>query len=390
MKKWVGCLLATLLLLVLVPPVEASAAAGGELAVHGRDITVTLRKPDGVAEAVTSLRFWMYVTVLEGDMRQPVFTFAEAPAGGVPGVVKDAAVAKQGNRYVLDLIVSGKKEQDIFQGVDSAVIGTLTLYPASQTVKAEVGVAGEGAAEGAQPVVTYISASSPAQQAAFLTGVNPVSYSGSSSDVPAVPEQPGEDSSQGFSKDAAPKLKLRVGDTGRHIAFSWKQVPGASGYKIYQYQEETGKYKRIKTIKKGDKTSLSLKMDYAATYKFRMRAFQTLADGAKDYGAYSAIKQVTTAPAKVKGLAVQQKGYAKSVLAWEQAVPAGGYQVFCSTSKDGVYTRVKTVKQADVCKYVIKGQEKKKMYYKVRAYVEKPNGKRKYGAFSRIQAVKQS
>ena len=382
MKRWICFLLAFFLVFQAAAPVTAQAAAGGELSVNGNNITVTLQKPRGVTEAVTSLRFWMYVSVTEGEMEAPVFRFADTAAdGGVSGVVKDAAVTRQGNRFVIDLILAGKRGQDIFRGGASAVIGTLTMTPASQNVRAEAGVAGEEAAEGAQPVLKYISGNVLSEQAVFLQDVKPVMYSGSVSDLPVTPP------AGSFQKNLAPKLKLGVKNTTRKVNFSWKQIPGADGYKIYQYQEDTGKYKRIKTISGGDQVTYSRKTEYGACGKYRMRAFQTQPDGTKVYGAYSAAKEVTAAPAKVRGLSYQKQGYAKTLLTWNQTVPADGYQVFRGSRKNGSYTRLKTIKKGDVCRYVIKNQPAGKAFYKVRAFVLKADGSRKYGAFSGAKAV---
>lgn len=376
MKKWICCLLAFFLVLSAAVPVTAQAAAGGELSVNGRDITVTLQKPEGVTEAVTSLRFWMYVTVTEGEMDQPVFQFDS----GISGVVKDAAISRQGSRFTIDLIIAAKRGQDIFRGGSSAVIGTLSMVPSSQKVQAEAGIAGEGAAEGSQPVLKYISGSSLSEHTADIADVKPAVYSGSASDLPVTPP------ADTFQKDLAPKLKLGVKNTTKRVNFSWKQIPGADGYKIYQYQEDTGKYIRIKTISKGDQITYSRKMEYGTAYKFRMRAFQTQ-NGTKVYGAYSTAKQVSTAPAKVKGLSYGQQGYAKIRLTWNQTVPADGYQVFQSKKKNGTYTRLKTIKKGDQCKYTIKNQPQAKMFYKVRAFVVKADGSRKFGAFSGAKAV---
>ncbi len=139
-----------------------------------------------------------------------------------------------------------------------------------------------------------------------------------------------------FQKDLAPKLKLGVKNTTKRVNFSWKQIPGADGYKIYQYQEDTGKYIRIKTISKGDQITYSRKMEYGT---------------------------------------------------WNQTVPADGYQVFQSKKKNGTYTRLKTIKKGDQCKYTIKNQPQAKMFYKVRAFVVKADGSRKFGAFSGAKAV---
>lgn len=55
---------------------------------------------------------------------------------------------------------------------------------------------------------------------------------------------------------------------------TWDKVKGAKGYRVYVYNEKTGKYKKVITIPKADKTSYKLKgLKAGKVYKYKVRAY---------------------------------------------------------------------------------------------------------------------
>lgn len=431
-----GCisiLLAAVWLLFAVPPMAVSAAAGAQLAVEKQNVTITLQKPEEEPYAVSALRFRMYVTVHSGNMDQPTFEFAGSDAGDL---VCDAKVsATEDGRYLVDVIISSKDSHDIFQN-GQTVIGSLVLHPTgSQTMQATAEFAHESTAEGVQPALRYVSNVSQAVQIVPIAGVEPVTVinAGTSSQTPVTPiipespstpvipgvpvtpntpilptkpgtsepdsDKPADSDTEkdpddtagdtGFQVKTKPKLQLSVKEGARRVYFQWNEITGADGYQIYQYQEDTGKYKRLKTILLGQSTGYSKKMEYASTYKFKLRAFQVSADGSKIKGTFSTAVSITTAPSKVKELAVKSKTGGVT-LTWKQTQGVEGYQIYQCATKNGKYTRIKTIKKGTKLKYVNPGQKKGTMYYKVRAYVTGADGKRVYGTFSTVKKMKLS
>lgn len=76
------------------------------------------------------------------------------------------------------------------------------------------------------------------------------------------------------------------------VKLTWKKAKNVTGYEIYKYNEATGKYKKIKTIKKAGTTSYTatgLKM--GNTYKFKIRSYKTK-NGKKTYSDYSSVVKV--------------------------------------------------------------------------------------------------
>lgn len=75
-------------------------------------------------------------------------------------------------------------------------------------------------------------------------------------------------------------------------ALKWKKVSGASGYEIYMKTGSKGKYKLVKTIKKGKTVSYTkAKLKKKTKYYFKVRAYK-MVGSKKVYGSYSKVKTI--------------------------------------------------------------------------------------------------
>ena len=95
------------------------------------------------------------------------------------------------------------------------------------------------------------------------------------------------------------------------------------------------------------------------------------------------ISATAPASAKVKAAA------GKVTVSWKKVDKSTGYQIYRSTSRDGKYTKIKTIGKSTTLKYTdSKGLKKgKTYYYKIRAY--KKSGKTTYySAYSSVKSVK--
>ena len=193
-------------------------------------------------------------------------------------------------------------------------------------------------------------------------------------------------STKNFNNTKKPKLNTTVKKNSKKVSFEWDEIDGADGYKIYQYDTNTGKYKCIKTITDPTKTTFSKKMKQASSYLFKVRAFTIEEDGSKTYGKYSATMKETTPPNTVKGLKVKSEG-AKVTLSWKKVKNADGYQIFSSKKKNGAYSRVKTVKK-DSLNTTINKTDSKTYYYKVRAFVKDADDNRVCGSYGKVVSSK--
>lgn len=84
------------------------------------------------------------------------------------------------------------------------------------------------------------------------------------------------------------------------VKLTWKKVNGASGYQIYKYNKNKGKYARVKTIKTGSTknwTNKVAKTDSKAKYK--IRAYKKV-DGKNIYSVYSKVASAALQVKKAK------------------------------------------------------------------------------------------
>ena len=71
-------------------------------------------------------------------------------------------------------------------------------------------------------------------------------------------------------------------------SLTWSKVPKAKGYQIYRSTEKKGKYKLLKTIKKGNTTKLAVNKPKSGTvYYYKVKAYVTGSKGKRIYGNFS-------------------------------------------------------------------------------------------------------
>ena len=425
MKKWLSYILLSALLISTLPFSMARAeedGCSGKLTANGNQINVSLSVPQAVKENITSLHFKLNVSVSGGTMEEPAFQFADA----IQSEVKDCKIIKNNDSYIVDVILSGKKEQIIFPVRVQADIGMVLLKPSSSDYKITtqfIGITGEtptleyvtdsGQSAKEAPLMNtesliiekssqgqspggYVppatkkpdASASPSAEPSTSPSTGPsitatpnVSPSPSPSSTPDVTEKPSS-----FNQKGKISLSVKAAKGSRVVTFKWNTVRGADGYMIYSALGKSGKYKRIKTVSKQKTTTCNVTMAYASSYSFRMRAYKQSDNGTKVYGQYSKAKNLTTAPAKVTGVKARISG--KSIkLSWKKVKNAKGYQIYAGKKKNGRYTLVKTLKKGTSLKLAIKKYKKYK-YFKVRAYVDNTSKKHVYGNFSKVVKAK--
>lgn len=363
MKKWMKYILAVFVFFAAAPlTVQAAEKAEGKLAATGNKVAVKLILPEGKTEAITTLRVRLQIIVHTGSMDTPSFTFHSA----IRSTVKDVEIKKDKEGIcTADIILSGKKNQPIFQDSDQVMIGTLALKPASKSYRITVKFAGETAGSD-QPVIRYVDSSGLSEIRVPLANTEPLVVAADS-----------------VLKKAS--LSVTAKNGSKVLAFKWKKVAKASGYRLYEYDSKTKKYKRIKTISGGEKTSCRIKFRYGSKHTFKLRAYKTASDGSKTYGSYSKAVKAVAAPAKVKKFKAEPGSMYRVALSWKKVTGASGYQIYRSKSKKGKYSLVKTIKKGKTIRYTNIRDKKGKAYYKVRAYVSDAGKKRIYGQFSAVK-----
>lgn len=177
--------------------------------------------------------------------------------------------------------------------------------------------------------------------------------------------------------------KIATATNSSAVKIAWKAVPGATGYRVYQYDAKSKKYVTLKTTTSTSYTVTKLKS--GTSYKFAVKAYSTVNGKvfwASDYKTVTATTNPGTPTLKVTA------GTKKAALSWTKQTGATGYVVYMATSKNGKYSRIATLKGNSKVSYTKTGLTKGKIYYfKVAAYTV-ANGKTLYSSFSSVKAVK--
>ncbi|MGN0140856.1 MAG: leucine-rich repeat protein, partial [Roseburia sp.] len=168
------------------------------------------------------------------------------------------------------------------------------------------------------------------------------------------------------------------------VKVSWSSIKGVSGYKIYRSTSKNGKYSLVKTIKEWDTTSYKdTKLTTGKAYYYKVTPYKSSKNGTA-----SKIVSAKPVPATPKISSVKNSAAKTATVKWEQVSGASGYEVYRATSKDGKYSKVKTIGSGKTISYKnTKLSKGKTYYYKVRAY-RTVNGKKIYGSYSSVKSVK--
>lgn len=182
---------------------------------------------------------------------------------------------------------------------------------------------------------------------------------------------------------AVKDLKVKTTST-KYLKLVWDELEGADGYKVYQYNSRTKKYKQLKSIAGEGNTAYTVKkLSPGKSYKFKVRAF---ANGKN--GTCTMLK----APTKPSRTAITKlstgssKHYIKA--AWEKKTGTG-YQIKIATDSNFK----KNMKVYKVTSYKTHSKKmtnlkKGRTYYiKVRAY-KTYGGETVYGSWSETKKKK--
>lgn len=166
--------------------------------------------------------------------------------------------------------------------------------------------------------------------------------------------------------------KITPTPTTDTIKLTWKKVTGADGYRLYQYNSKTGKYKTLKTLTGTSYTVKNLKA--GTSYKFAVKAYTK--DGDETLWAASS-KTITTATKPATPTVKVTAGTGKATLSWSKVSGATGYVVYME-DEFGDFEKVGSTKKTS---YTKKSLKKGKTYkFRVKAY-KKVSGKYIYSGY---------
>lgn len=167
--------------------------------------------------------------------------------------------------------------------------------------------------------------------------------------------------------------------TANSMRLDWDDQSYADGYQICDQNNKVMATADDNFYKVGGLTSYK-------TYKFKVRSFVENDDGTVSYGDFSKVVSKRTKLAAPK-VTLKAAGNGKVKLTWTKSRAAGGYEIYYSTKKNGVYTKLKTKSASSTRAYNDTGLAAgEKYYYTVRAY-RTVNGSKVYSNYSSIKAV---
>lgn len=161
------------------------------------------------------------------------------------------------------------------------------------------------------------------------------------------------------------------------ISLSWKKLKGATAYQVYQYDESAGKY--VKIADEITKTTYkAIDLTAGTSYKFKVRGYNKI-NSSKNYGKYSEVLTVYTAPEQVKKVTFVEAGSDYISLSWKKQSGVSGYRVYQYDTKGNLLKKYDTTKNKYSCTSVTAGTTYR---YQVRSFIEQSDGTKLLGEFS--------
>lgn len=183
------------------------------------------------------------------------------------------------------------------------------------------------------------------------------------------------------------KITSIVSTNEKTLTIKWNKITGAYGYRIKRSTDEDGTYKVVKTIKSGNTTSYKdTSVKAGKTYYYTVETMVKTGDNICYSGDSASMEGRTAKKAKIK-YAVSN-GSNQIEVNWGAVRGAYGYRIKRSTSKNGTYKVVATLKGKNNTTYQDKKLKTAKTYYYKIETINKVNGKKGYSGNSAAVSAK--
>lgn len=176
--------------------------------------------------------------------------------------------------------------------------------------------------------------------------------------------------------------------TADSIKLSWSKVDNSTGYKVYRYNKIKKSYECIKTISDNkilSYTNSSLKSGSA--YNYIIKSYKIVGKTTY-YSIESSTIKTYTKPSRPSILSISSKSAKKVTLKWNCIKESNGYEIYRSTSKNGKYSKIKTITSASTVSYINDKLTSNKTYFYKIISCKTIDGKKLYSSYSPIKSIK--
>ena len=165
------------------------------------------------------------------------------------------------------------------------------------------------------------------------------------------------------------------------VRLTWDKKDGASGYQLWR-AGNTGEFKWIKNCTTNCCVNYNLS---GGKYRYKVRPYTGEGDS-RVFGPFCSDVFVFV-PGEIRELSLSCVGYDlthanTAEIRWESSAQNTGYQVFRAVGESDDFSWLKNENYEDAYNYGLKPGTVYK--YKVRSYIELPDGQRAYGRFSEV------
>ncbi len=146
-------------------------------------------------------------------------------------------------------------------------------------------------------------------------------------------------------------LKISA-STAKSVKLSWKKIPEAKGYIIYQYNNSKKKWDTKATLTKNTAAYTLKGLTAGTNYRFAVKAYIQSKDGKQISSKSYASVYTATAPNAVNFKVTP--GKKKATLKWSKVKGATGYTVYYKTNKQKSWKKLKSLKATRYTKTKLK------------------------------------